>query len=721
MNHLNKEYVTKGGMEIWREKEIVDSDFKDKLINRLSEEKGTYLCSSFEYPGRYTRWDMGFVNPPVEIRTFGRKFEIRALNNRGNIILQMIGELLQNNDFTADITIGDEFIYGNIKENEEVFSEEQRSRQPTVFSLIRCINQGFYSSEDSFLGLYGSFGYDLIFQFEKIKLNREREESQADMVLFIPDEIFLIDHRKDESFITNYEFSYKGKSTKGLSKTVKKYNLLEKKNANIPKYIKGKYAKLVDKAKESFKRGDLFEVVPSHTFYRDCNKSPADLFRNLKKINPSPYGFLINLGDEALIGASPEMYVRVEGRRIETCPISGTIKRGKDAIEDARNIKTLLNSKKDEAELTMCTDVDRNDKSRICVPGSVKVIGRRQIEMYSHLIHTVDHVEGILADEFDSLDGFMTHMWAVTVTGAPKKWAIEWVEKHEETNRFWYGGAVGCLGFNGDINTGLTLRTIRLKDSVSMIRAGATLLYDSIPEAEEEETIVKAAALNKVLDFDPTVAANIIEIPISTKPVNKPKILLVDHDDSFVHTLASYFRMAGAEVKTLRHNVARIDLKNNHYNLVVLSPGPGRPKDFSLSDTIKICIEKNIPIFGVCLGLQGIIEYFGGSLGILDIPFHGKQCMVKINKSKGLFEGIDSEFKIGRYHSLFAEVVPEELIVTARSDDGIVMAIEHKSKSIYALQFHPESIMTLDSGNGYSIIKNVVDMLGADKNESQNE
>jgi len=125
----------------------------------------------------------------------------------------------------------------------------------------------------------------------------------------------------------------------------------------------------------------------------------------MRHINPSPYGFFINLGEgEYLVGASPEMYVRVNGKRVEPCPISGTIARGADAIEDATNIQTLLDSKKEESELTMCTDVDRNDKSRICEVGSVKVIGRRQIEMYSRLIHTVDHVEGTLRDGFDAVD-----------------------------------------------------------------------------------------------------------------------------------------------------------------------------------------------------------------------------------------------------------------------------------------------------------------------------
>ena len=122
---------------------------------------------------------------------------------------------------------------------------------------------------------------------------------------------------------------------------------------------------------------------------------------------------------------------------------------------------SLLASAKEESELTMCTDVDRNDKARVCEPGSVRVLGRRQIEMYSRLIHTVDHVEGYLRAGFDALDAFLCHTWAVTVTGAPKNWAIRFVEQNEASPRAWYGGAVGHVAFDGSLNTGLTLRTVR--------------------------------------------------------------------------------------------------------------------------------------------------------------------------------------------------------------------------------------------------------------------
>ena len=240
-------------------------------------------------------------------------------------------------------------------------------------------------------------------------------------------------------------------------------------------------------------------MVPSHEFWARCG-SPAAFYERLRRRNPAPYEFFLNLGEgEYLVGASPEMYVRVTGDRVETCPIAGTVPRGASPLADAQNILALLSSAKEESELTMCTDVDRNDKSRICVPGSIKVIGRRQIELYSRVIHTVDHVEGRLRPEFDALDAFLSHMWAVTVTGAPKTWAMQFIEDHEASPRRWYGGAVGVLGFDGSMNTGLTLRTAHIRDGLAAVRTGATLLFDSDPAAEELETRLKAKALLEVL------------------------------------------------------------------------------------------------------------------------------------------------------------------------------------------------------------------------------
>jgi anthranilate synthase len=463
----------------------------------------------------------------------------------------------------------------------------------------------------------------------------------------------------------------------------------------------------VEEARDYFKRGDLFEVVPGQTFFEPASDPPSVLFRRLKTRNPAPYGFLVNLGEgEYLIGASPEMYVRVEGDRVETCPISGTIARGQDPIADAARVRTLLNSVKDEAELTMCTDVDRNDKSRICVPGSVRVIGRRQIEMYSRVIHTVDHVEGRLRPGFDALDAFLAHTWAVTVTGAPKAWAMQFIERHERRPRAWYGGAVGVIGFDGTLNTGLTLRTIRVKDGVAEVRAGATLLFDSDPDEEERETRMKASAL---LDAIRNPAGDLDAAWNTEHSGEGKRILLVDHEDSFVHTLANYLRQTGAEVLTMRHGLTEDDVRSIAPDLLVLSPGPGKPDDFNLRSTLQAAVNLHLPVFGVCLGLQGMVEFFGGALGTLDVPVHGKPSRVVFEGGR-FFDCLDGSITVGRYHSLYAlpDRLPAELRVTARSEDGVIMAVEHRSLPMAAVQFHPESIMSLEGEVGIRLIENAV-------------
>lgn len=539
--------------------------------------------------------------------------------------------------------------------------------QPSLFSVVRALVDLFrYDSDESGdlqLGLFGAFGYDLTFQFEPIKLAQERDPHQRDMLLYLADELVVVDQSRESAWTVSLDFSYGSKSTKGIPHDGSSSPFLpfDENPRNVGGELsprdtpRGDFTKSVDSAKREFKVGNLFEVVLSQTFRRPLDVNPSRLFRRLRSNNPSPYGFFFNLGeDEYLVGASPEMFVRCEkvdnneyrtgsAIRVETCPISGTVARGMDALEDAARVKSLIMNLKEESELTMCTDVDRNDKSRICEPGSVKVIGRRQIEMYSRLIHTVDHVEGYLRPEFDALDAFLCHTWAVTVTGAPKTWAIQFVEDNERSPRCWYGGAVGLVGFDGSMNTGLTLRTVRVKNGVAEVRAGATLLYDSDPEAEELETELKASAMLDAIDAaienDEEVGDDVKPAAAVVGPGEGKSIILVDHEDSFVHTLGNYLRQTGAEVMTLRsgpsalRTIQQLVDDGKKPDMVVLSPGPGSPTDFELSKTLSLLEENRIPGFGVCLGLQGMVEHFGGELGVLGYPMHGKPSPITLTES----------------------------------------------------------------------------------------
>lgn len=765
-------YTSTGGVRITRQSRECDGALE--LQNRLpllDSRPGVLLSCASEYPGRYQKRDLLLVNPPIQIIARHNQLTVRALNARGVILLpafyaalsSVLHVVLEPSETSIHATLRSP-LKTPAPENgkycpTDSLSEEMRTRRPGLFDMLRALIKHFSSGQDHTLGLYGAFAYDLAFQLEAIKLRLPRLQQQRDLVLYLPDEVLIHDPRTGVGIIHSYDFVCADsdghlQTTGGLKRKTDECRVSEfifkpslddrssdqdDKNQHldvVSDHAPGEYAAVVEKARHYFARGDLFEAVPGQSFMMPSKALPSVLFQKLRDSNPAPYGALINLGQqEFLISASPEMFVRVKNGRVESCPISGTITRGTNALEDAVQIRELLNSEKDEAELSMCTDVDRNDKSRVCIPGSVKIIGRRQVELYSRLIHTVDHVEGQLQEPFDALDAFLTHTWAVTVTGAPKLRAMQFIENHEKTARGWYGGAFGCLGFDGSLDTGLTLRTMHLQNNVARVRVGATLLMDSDPQAEEAETRLKASALIDVLraanaELQLGRADNIHHDQIrsgvvailqaqntASKDTQKPlRALMVDHQDSFVLTLASAFRAQGMRVQTLRPQAAQQQLSSQLTDalpdLVILSPGPGRPQDFDCKTTLALCEQLDIPVFGVCLGLQAMVEYCGGSLAILDQAVHGKPGLIR-HQSHALFAGLPLQFKAGRYHSLHAIKVPDCLDVIAHTDlpETCVMAVVHKTLPWLAVQFHPESLMTMEQKAGDKLIQNVVEQV----------
>ncbi len=681
------------------------------LLRELDTCRGIYLSSGYEFPGRYSRWDLASTRPPIEILAFDRRVEFRPLNVRGEIINQMLAVVL--GDHPHWDSFGTErggVLAGILKPLPKLFPEEERSKQPSVFSVLRALIAEFHNEQDSRLGLVGAFGYDLLFQFDPIRKRLPRT-GQKDLHLFLCDDICFMDRKKEQVERYQYDFDYQGLSTLALPRTA------EPVAAPVPAargpiesdHTPAEYMANVESVREGMRRGDYYEVVLHQTFRTPYSGKASELFERMQRASPSPYEFLLQFGEEQLVGASPEMFVRVEGQRVETCPISGTARRTGDPIHDAQSIRELLDSAKEESELTMCTDVDRNDKSRVCEPGTVKVIARRVIESYAGLYHTVDHVEGFLKEGFDSLDAFLSHMWAVTVIGAPKKAAAVAIENLEKEARGWYGGAIGMLSLSGDINTGILIRTTYLRDGIATYPAGATLLYDSIPEMEERETRLKATGFFRILGDEP--APPRVEVH-DTEGVGV-RLLLVDNDDCFIHTLANYVRQTGADVVTYRAGFPPEIIQSVAPAVILISPGPGRPADFGVPDLVKNAVRLGVPVFGVCLGLQGVVEAFGGELGVLDYPMHGKPSWIT-HRGKGIFEGLPERFQVGRYHSLFArrETFPACLEITAESEDGVIMGVRHKELPIEAVQFHPESILTLEGDCGLKMIGNVVRLYG---------
>ncbi len=701
------QYTTRYGITVTRTASLAPYRVGlKKLLRELDTHRGVYLSSGYEFPGRYSRWDVASTRPPLELISRGKEVLFRPLNSRGVAINQLLEPVLAGHPHwqSFERTASGE-LRGRLKPMPKFFPEEQRSKQPSVFSILRALTEEFRHSEDDRLCLIGAFGYDLLFQFEPIPLRLPRHDHD-DLHLFLCDDIYYMDRKKERVERYQYDFESALGSTRHLPREAASIPAVpgpDKTGGIVSDQTPEEYMAKVEAVREGMRRGDYYEVILRQTFSAPYSGKASELFTRMQGANPSPYEFLLQFGDEQLVGASPEMFVRVEGPRVETCPISGTARRSGDAMRDAQSIRELLNSPKEESELTMCTDVDRNDKSRVCEPGTVKILGRRLIESYAGLFHTVDHVEGILQEGFDSLDAFLTHMWAVTLVGAPKRAAAEAIEQHETSARGWYGGAIGMLKLNGDMNTGILIRTTYLKDGIARYPAGATILYDSDPAAEEQETRLKATGFFRLLGPPPVPAA------VTPVPETGPKLLLVDHNDCFIHTLANYARQTGAEVTTYRTGFDLDLLREMQPDLLLISPGPGRPSDFGITALVKRAVHLNIPIFGVCLGLQGIVEAFGGELGVLDYPVHGKPSRIR-HTGQGIFEGLPETITVGRYHSLYArrELLPACLEITAESEDGVIMGIRHKTLPIEAVQFHPESLLSTADDHGLQLMRNAV-------------
>ncbi|MHC4197125.1 MAG: anthranilate synthase component I family protein, partial [Planctomycetota bacterium] len=255
------------------------------------------------------------------------------------------------------------------------------------------------------------------------------------------------------------------------------------------------FLKAVDRCKEYIRAGDIFQVVLSQRFGLETEAEPLDIYRALRVINPSPYMFYLDLGEVKLIGSSPEVMVRVDRGKVTVRPIAGTRKRGESEEEDTRLAEELINDPKERAEHIMLVDLGRNDVGRVSEYGSVHLEDRMIIERYSHVIHITSSVTGRLRPDKTVFDTLRACLPAGTLSGAPKVRAMEIIEELESTRRGPYGGAVGYIGFSGNMDTCITIRTIVLKGKTAYVQAGAGIVADSVPEMEFKETESKALGL----------------------------------------------------------------------------------------------------------------------------------------------------------------------------------------------------------------------------------
>lgn len=277
--------------------------------------------------------------------------------------------------------------------------------------------------------------------------------------------------------------------------------LVEPSQIEIPpsNFTRAEFEQMVEESKEYIRAGDIIQVVLAQRFVREFSKTPLDLYRALRTVNPSPYMFLLDTGDFALVGASPEVHVRVTDGNVEIRPIAGTRRRGTNTAEDAALEKELLADEKERAEHLMLVDLARNDIGRVCSFGSVTVPDFMMVERYSHVMHLVSQVEGRIAPDKNAFDLMRATFPAGTVSGAPKIRAMQIIAEQEKLQRGFYAGALGYFSYDGNLDSCITLRTALVKDGRVHIQAGGGIVADSVPALEYQESVNKASALLKAV------------------------------------------------------------------------------------------------------------------------------------------------------------------------------------------------------------------------------
>jgi anthranilate synthase component 1 len=368
-------------------------------------------------------------------------------------------------------------------------------------------------------GMVGYIGYDVVREFEKIPDKNFDDLKVPSMLFLLTDTILAFDHMRNKILIIS-NAHIGGNPAAAYKEAVKKIEALDRKlkrplkvkEFEIPAVPKRKlkiksnmtkktFKRIVLAAKEYVKAGDIIQVVLSQRFETSFKRDPFAVYRILRAINPSPYMFYLKLGDLKLVGSSPEVMVRLEGKEAVIRPIAGTRPRGGTAEEDKKLEKDLLASKKERAEHLMLVDLARNDLGRVCEYGTVQTSELMMVERYSHVMHIVSNVTGQMKKNEDAFSLVQASFPAGTVSGAPKIRAMEIIDELEDVKRGPYAGAVGYFDFNGNLDSGIIIRTIVIKDGTAYVQAGAGIVADSNPEAEYHETVNKAKGMLRALEL----------------------------------------------------------------------------------------------------------------------------------------------------------------------------------------------------------------------------
>jgi anthranilate synthase component I len=464
---------------------LADMETPVSAFRKIDDGKYSFLLESVEGGEKWARYSFLGSRPEVVVRSFERTVEVIRHGRK------------ETRTFEHD----------PLEAVSDVLAEYRPVPDPAL--------PRFYG------GGVGFMGYDIVRFFERLPERKKPGLDTPDVFFMITDTLVIFDlvthrikvvsnaHVNGGSVAAAYRQAVakidgivkklrgKGQGARGQ----RKKRRIGKASRLTSNFTKPTYEQAVLKAKEYIKAGDIFQVVPSQRFETRIKTEPFEIYRALRLINPSPYMYFLRCGDTTVVGASPEVMVRLEEGRIELRPIAGTRKRGTTEDEDKALERELLADPKERAEHIMLVDLGRNDVGRVSEMGSVQVSELMVIERYSHVMHIVSNVRGKLSPGNDAYDVVRACFPAGTVSGAPKIRAMEIIDELEPTRRGPYAGAVGYFGFSGNMDTCITIRTLVVKDKVAYIQAGGGVVADSVPALEYQETVNKAKAMMRAVEM----------------------------------------------------------------------------------------------------------------------------------------------------------------------------------------------------------------------------
>lgn len=458
---------------------FADLDTPLSLYLKLANQPFSYLLESVQGGERFGRYSI--IGLPAKTRIVANDFNVQVM--QGDAVLET---------------------HENTNPLDFVQAYQARFKTPPYEGLPRFTG-----------GLAGYFGYETIRYIEKRLAKTQKPDviGTPDVLLMVSEEIAVVDNLSGKLYFIVYANPEEEHAYDQATARIESLMLQLRQSVTIPEsqasaptaasseFGEDNYKAVVKKAQDYIYEGDIMQVVLSQRLSQDFTGSPLSLYRALRSLNPSPYMFYYDMGDHHVVGASPEILVRLEGDTVTSRPIAGTRPRGQTREEDLALEKELLADPKECAEHVQLMDLGRNDVGRVAQTGTVKVTDNMMIERYSHVMHIVSNVEGQLKPNMDAIDVLKATFPAGTVSGAPKVRAMEIIDEFEPSKRGVYAGAVGYLGFNGDMDVAIAIRTGVVKDKKLYVQAGAGIVADSVPQSEWEETQNKAKAVIRAAEL----------------------------------------------------------------------------------------------------------------------------------------------------------------------------------------------------------------------------